>query len=163
MSAVVEKNPDANIEGQEQEKAQKKKQKNRNFLNFNKKNDEKNMPNKGHGQKGNDIIEKSKEPISVAGSNFDIMNPVCGVNLTEDKKTKSGGKDFFHKYNKFSLQVFEETLNKTINANFYQSKMETIINNTMSNNVMSLKKRKKTIRELLDQTNKDSKNIIKII
>ena len=165
MSAVVEKNIELNNEAQEQEKVQKKKQKNKNTLNFIKKTDEKNMPNKGHGAKEIDfIIEKSKEPINIAGSNFDLMNPVCGVNFTEDKKTKSGGKDFFHRYNKYSLQLFEETLNKTISANFYRNKIENTINNTISNNVMSLKKRRKTIRDLIDSSNKDKekKNISKI-
>jgi hypothetical protein len=41
------------------------------------------------------FFDKNREPIISAGSNFDIMNPVCGVNLTEDKKMKSGEKIFF--------------------------------------------------------------------
>ena len=84
------------------------------------------------------------------------MNPVCGVNLTENKKTKSGGKDFFHKYNKYSIQVFEETLNKTISANLYQNKIDNIIiNNTIPNNVISLKKRSKNFREVIDELSKE--------
>ena len=67
-------------------------------------------------------MDKSKHPLDWAGSNFDLINPECGVNLTEDKKIKSGGKDYFRKYNKYSLQVFEETLSKTASSNFYQNK-----------------------------------------
>ena len=81
------------------------------------------------------------------------MNPVCGVNLTEDKKTKSGGKDFFHKYNKFSIQIFEETLNRTISSNFYQNKRNNIFYSNTSTNVMSLKK--KTVRDIMNKANKE--------
>ena len=54
-----------------------------------------------------------------AGSNFTIINPEIGVNIIEDKKMKSGGKDFYKKYNRFSLEVFQDQLNKTATSNFF--------------------------------------------
>ena len=147
QSTTIEKNPDIFKDFPEPEIPKKKnKQKNRKNM----MSEEKNMPKLGLGF----FFDKNREPIISAGSNFDIMNPVCGVNLTEDKKMKSGGKDFFHKYNKYSIQVFEETLNRTISSNFYQNNISNIINNTTNNNVMSLKK-KKTIRDIMYQPNKE--------
>ena len=155
LSTIVEKNPDVYMEPQDPDKNSKKKAKSKNYVNAGKKNsyEDKNVSNKlSHVY----LFDKSKEPVLGAGSNFDIMNPVCGVNLTENKKTKSGGKDFFHKYNKYSIQVFEETLNKTISANLYQNKIDNIIiNNTIPNNVISLKKRSKNFREVIDELSKE--------
>jgi len=89
--------------------------------------------------------------IMWAGSNFDIMFPECGVNLIEEKKTKSGGKDYFTKYNKYSLQFFEETFNKTISSNFYQNKMNDMLNN------------KKNIKEQLMESIREKSSDKKII
>ena len=140
---VVEKNPDNNNDFQEQEKMQKKgrgkKTRRKSFVG-----DDKLQHQYSKTQQGFSFFDKSKEPIIGSGSNFDIMNPSCGVNLTENKKTKSGGKDFFNKYNKFSIKAFEETLNRTISSNFYQNNMTTNFLN-INNNVTSLKK--KAIKE----------------
>ena len=152
-TTIIEKNPDIYVDFQDTEKSKKMKSKGKNILG--KKgdiNEKKFSPNKPMSTAFPFFFDKNREPIVGAGSNFDIMNPVCGVNLTEDKKVKSGGKDFFHKYNKYSIQVFEETLNKTISNNFYQKQFENLINNTI--NVMSLKK-KKTAREMLFEPNKE--------
>ena len=154
-NTIIEKNPEINVEAAEQEKVQKKKHKFK-FPNLGRRSnmsEDKNPPNKSPGINHIIFSEKDKEPIIGAGSNFDLMNPACGVNLTEDTKKKSGGKDFFHKYNKYSLQIFEETLNRTISSNFYQVKRNSIYHNTNSNNVMSLKK--KTIRDKMNQSNKE--------
>ena len=152
-STFIEKNPDVFMDFQEPEKITKKKSKNnKNLPNISgKKSIHEKPTNTGFGF----IFDKNKEPIIGSGSNFDIMSPSCGVNLTEENKSKSGGKDFFHKYNKYSIQVFEETLNKTISANFYQNKIENIINNTTSTNVMSLKKRRKSVvKEIINESSK---------
>ena len=152
-STIVEKNPEINFEIQDSDKSQKKKHKVK-FPNIGRKSnstEDKNIKNQGINHIF--ILDKNKEPIMGSGSNFDIMNPVCGVNLTEDKKMKSGGKDFFHKYNKYSIQIFEETLNRTISSNFYQNMRNNIFHSTTSPNVMSL--RKKTVREIMNKTNKE--------
>ena len=53
------------------------------------------------------------------GSNFDIINLECGVNLIENKKKKTGGKDYYKKYGRCSFEIFQDQLNKTT-SNFGQ-------------------------------------------
>ena len=157
---IVEKNPDVYMDFQDPEKLSKKKAKNnKNFPNIGKKGaiGDKSMPDKVSNTGFGFIFDKNKEPIIGSGSNFDIMSPACGVSLTEENKTKNGGKDFFHKYNKYSIKVFEETLNRTISANFYKNKIENIINNTSPANVLSLKKKKKSLREVMTEANKEKR------
>ena len=131
-SILIEKNPDAFIDKEELEKSQKKKRNRHLYSSLKKANDEKKEKEK-EKEKDKDkdknlgyraSMDKNKPPIIGAGSNFDLMLPECGVNLIEEKKTKSGGKDYFLKYNKYSLQFFEETFNKTISSNFYQKKIQ---------------------------------------
>ena len=58
-----------------------------------------------------------------------------GVELTEDSKFKSGGKDFFKKFQRYSLENFENQQNRTVTANFYKKKdlIDASGNNTISN------------------------------
>lgn len=63
--------------------------------------------------------DRFKNAKFAAGSNFDIISLECGVNLKEDSKMKSGGRDFFKKYNKYSVEVFKDQLSKTATSNFY--------------------------------------------
>ena len=157
-TTIIEKNPDVYVDFQDIEKSKKIKSKSKNILG--KKGDfgDKKMPQVKNLSTGFPyFFDKTREPVIGAGSNFDIISPVCGVNLTEDKKMKSGGKDFFKKYNKYSIQVFEETLNKTLSNNFFQKQFENIINNTL--NVMSLKK-KKTARDI-SESNSEKKKLTK--
>jgi hypothetical protein len=156
-SIKIEKNPDAYLDPEEIAKLAKKGRNKNQFHPARKSNisDEKNQAiNKDKKERISKDKNKmkTKQPVIAAGSNFKIMNPECGVNLTEDKKTKSGGKDYFKKYNKYSIQVFEETLNKTATSHFYQNTMNKPNNNT---NVMSLKK--KSLREQILEE-KDSEN-----
>ena len=149
---LVEKNPDIFSDPQEQEKSFKKKPRIRmnQFSPIKKKStaDEKNN-NKTHEL--HPYHAKNRKPLIAAGSNFDIMNLECGVNLTEDKKTKSGGKDYLKKYNKYSLHVFEEILNKTATSNFYKNS---------AINVMSLKKKNSLKDNLMDSIKEsESKNL----
>ena len=53
-----------------------------------------------------------------SGSNFEIINLECGVNLTENKKKKTGGKDYFRKYGRCSFEIFQDQLHKT-SSGFY--------------------------------------------
>ena len=80
-------------------------------------------------------IEKNKEINKTpnrtglkfaSGSNFEIMNLECGVNLIENKKKKTGGKDYFQKYGRCSFEIFQDQLNKT--NSFYQQGNLNIIN-----------------------------------
>ena len=71
-----------------------------------------------------------------SGSNFEIMNLECGVNLIEDKKKKSGGKDFFQKYGRCSFEIFQDQLNKTsLNNNLININ----VNNSDSDNDKHMK------------------------
>ena len=93
-----------------------------------------------------------------AGSNFRIINPEVGVSIIENKQVKSGGKDFFKKFNRFSIEVFQDQLSKTATSNFYPTITEpTNINNTISdkmrrigsvNVVKKVKKEKERTRKI---------------
>ena len=65
------------------------------------------------------LLEKKKErgPIIPSGSCFDLISMEVGVNLIEDKKYKTGGKDFFHKFNKYSFETYNKQLKNTITTN----------------------------------------------
>ena len=156
---VVEKNPEALVDTLENDRPQKKKLKLKNQRKKSFVNEDKTQNSKMLGLL---FFDRNKEPLISGGSNFDLMNPSCGVNLTEEQKTKSGGKDFFHQYNKYSIQVFEETLSKTISANLYQNQMNNYLNNASSPNVMSLKK-KKTLKDTMLYSNKEKEEEKKII
>ena len=54
------------------------------------------------------------------------MNPEIGVTIIEDKKHKTGGKDFFKKFNKYSLENYNRQLRDTISSNL------TYINNNFA-------------------------------
>ena len=75
-------------------------------------------------------------PIIPSGSNFDIMNMEIGVSIKEDTRYKTGGKDFYLKYNKFSLDNYNKQLKKTLEANniFLNTHKEIDINNDMNYN-----------------------------
>ena len=68
-------------------------------------------------------IEKNKTPDRegmkfAAGSNFEIINLECGVNLIENKQRRTGGKDYYTKYGRCSFEIFQDQLNKT-SSSFY--------------------------------------------
>ena len=159
---IVEKNPVNLYEQIDKEKSKKKGKKN---LPKSPRKDERQGGNKNLG-----LMDKLKEPIVASGSNFEIMNPECGVTLKENEKTKEGGKDFYSKYNKYSLEVYEETLNRTISSNFYSNQKNSIMTSNINNNNntvvnKSLKKLKSkrikddAINEVKDDKNINNKNI----
>ena len=59
-------------------------------------------------------MENSKFAIAPSGSNFDLIHPEIGVTILEESKIKSGGKDYLRKYNKFSVENFNQTLKDTL-------------------------------------------------
>ena len=104
-----------------------------------------------------------------SGSNFAIFNPEIGVNITENKKEKSGGKDFYKKYNRFSLEVFQEQLSKT-SKNFFPkiSEQNDMINQINENDsVQNKSKRKKSYKfsntnldKILEYKSKKNNNLL---
>ena len=111
---AIEKNPEMNLWDSKEEKNKKKSKKKKEPLL---------LPKTGRASANSKKSEQ--KPIDkhemrlAAGSNFTIINPEIGVNIIEDKKMKSGGKDFYKKYNRFSLEVFQDQLIKTATSNFF--------------------------------------------
>ena len=90
-----------------------------------------------------------------SGSNFDIFSPEIGVNITENRKQKSGGKDFYKKYNRFSLEVFQEQLSKTTSSFFPKLSEQNDTINTNENNSSNIKKSKRKKSYKFSNTNLD--------
>ena len=65
--------------------------------------------------------EESEEPsgnLRPSGSNFDLIKPEIGVIIQENAKVKSGGVNFYEKYNKYSFNDFNKTMNSVFERNF---------------------------------------------
>ena len=73
----------------------------------NAKNDNNNNNKEKQPSSTNIIAEHKRQPILPAGSSFDIFNLECGVTLVEDEKYKTGGRDFFKKYNRYSIENYK--------------------------------------------------------
>ena len=67
----------------------------------------------------NEIKKIRREPIYPSGSNFNLINMEIGVSIKEDEKFKTGGKDFFKKFNKYSKDIYNEKLKESIAANSF--------------------------------------------
>ena len=57
------------------------------------------------------------------------MNMECGVILKEDTKYKTGGKDFFKKYQRYSIENFERQQNRTQTENFFKKRSDAFPDN----------------------------------
>ena len=53
--------------------------------------------------------------IAPSGSNFEKIRPAVGVNIYEGDDIKTGGKEFFEKFKKFSIKDYNKML-KEINS-----------------------------------------------
>ena len=74
----------------------------------------------------NDEDEENNSHLNPSGSNFGLIKPEVGVIVQENLRIKSGGINFFEKFNKFSLNDFNKTMNsildkKNFNLNNYDS------------------------------------------
>ena len=154
QKAVVEKNPINLYEQMDKEKPNKKKGKKNLYGHKSAKVDE-----RGNNTNKNNlgVIDRLKDPILASGSNFEIMKPECGVNLKENEKLKSGGKDFLRKYNKYSIEVFEETLNKTISSNFYSAQRNTTFNDDINSSSNFVNRNLKKLKTKLIMNKDDNK------
>ncbi len=66
------------------------------------------------------LLKKLEEgPIMPSGSNFEIMSMEVGVSIKENEKYKTGGKDFYHKYNKYSMANYNQKLKETTEINSF--------------------------------------------
>ena len=57
--------------------------------------------------------KKYKNPIIPDGSSFDRIQLEVGVTFKEDQKYKTGGKDFFRKYKRYSVENFQRQVGIT--------------------------------------------------
>lgn len=77
----------------------------------------------------NKIIKPNKDSINAnniksfipGGSSFNLMNMEVGVTLREDDQYKSGGKDFFSKYKKYSFLNYDNQLKESLEQNTLNS------------------------------------------
>ena len=99
------------------------------------------------------IIKKSTSQFA-AGSNFDLIQLETGVDLIENLKFKTGGKDFFKKYNKYSVENFEKQQNKTETENFYKTRKEDFRESIYSHT----DEHRKIIDNLTSNSNRENKN-----
>ena len=120
--AIIERNREIDLFDNKDEKNKKKAKKKKEEL-FRQKN------NNGTKKNEQKIIFDKNNMKYASGSNFGIMNPEIGVNIMEEKRIKSGGKDFYKKFNKFSVEMFQDHLSKTT-SNFYPKNKEKIEENS---------------------------------
>ena len=81
-------------------------------------------PNKNKNGELKQLSPRKNVPLITSGSNFFLMNMEVGVSLKEDEKFKTGGLDFFNKYKKYSLQVYDKKLKEAENLNNYNKNIE---------------------------------------
>lgn len=82
----------------------------------------------------------------IGGSNFEMINPETGVIVkNEDNTQKIGNMDFFRKYNRFSLNDFENKMNETLSIFKSKGEQHNINNNIskLNGNNLSLEKTNK--------------------
>ena len=95
-----------------------------------------------------------KHELSPSGSNFDLFVPEIGVTILEEQKKKTGGKDFFKKYNKISMHNFNQTLKETLKLNEIVQNLSdanTKNNNTEEINILKdLKKRSRRTSKIIE-------------
>ena len=68
--------------------------------------------------KDEDEEDEPKGNLKPSGSNFDLIKPEIGVIIQENIKVKSGGINFYEKFNKFSVNDFDRTMNTIFDRNF---------------------------------------------
>ena len=165
MNIKVEKNPDIIWNDIKDDKNKKNRKKKQNFQKSDISNNNNNINSPTDLKQKKVAFEKGAKFAS--GSNFNIFNPEVGVNITEDRRQKSGGKDFYKKFNRFSLEVFQEHLSKTSNSFFPKiSEQNFTLNQTNESNTNSINssKRKqpkfnnKSLQRIFEYKNKNITN-----
>ena len=76
-------------------------------------NKEKDNSNRDKQLSNTNILDK-KKPITPAGSSFENIRLECGVSLVEEEKYKTGGKDFYKKYKRYSVENYHNELGITM-------------------------------------------------
>ena len=108
----------------------------------------------------NDMNKKVGQKIIISGSNFNQINPEIGVNIIENEKIKTGGRDFFSKYNKYSLEKYN-SLSKFIEEDNRQEFLKKNEEKSFLNPL--IKKRNSSMKDLKSRNltiNKNNNNNI---
>ena len=89
-----------------------------------------------------DVMEKSGSKYA-SGSNYNLIKLECGVELTENKRKKSGGKNYFEKYGRLSFELFQNKLNKTTSEYFSSNELKEKTNDSSNKEKTENEKNKK--------------------
>jgi hypothetical protein len=87
-------------------------------------------------------MEKSGSKYA-SGSNYNLIKLECGVELTENKRKKSGGKNYFEKYGRLSFELFQNKLNKTTSEYFSSNELKEKTNDSSNKEKTENEKTKK--------------------
>ena len=117
-----------------------------------------------HNFNKEDENEELESNIIPSGVNFELIKPEIGVVIQEDEKIKSGGNNYYAKYNRFSFSDFNRTMNNVyernssnfnnidsnnININNINNETVPVINKNMNKNINEIEPSKK--EEILDE------------
>lgn len=91
--------------------------------------------NKNKEDSNSEDSDESTGNIKPSGSNFYLIKPEVGVIIQENANVKSGGINFYEKYNKFSVNDFNKTMNIMFERNLSNN-----INNFDSSNMYTIGK-----------------------
>ena len=160
IKVEINENPDYQFIEERTERKRKKFFNQNNSQNNNNLNILHNIKKNRNERKENEIMERSGSKYA-SGSNFNLIKLECGVELTENRKKKSGGKNYFEKYGRFSYELFQNKLNKTMSENFMANDLKDLMNNSMkkeekeTENIRKDNRKKSTIKKAELLSNKE--------
>ena len=80
-----------------------------------------------------------------SGSNFEIISPSVGVNIKEKDQIKVGGKNFYEKFHKFSVDEFNKTLHETLEMEIKSKIKGNILKDLNMNDIKNVIKEENTL------------------
>jgi len=82
------------------------------------------------------------------GSSFNLMNMEVGVTLREDNQYKSGGRDFFSKFKKYSFLNYDNQLKESLELNSLKANKHEGLNEASNTNFKNFSVHRNNIRNL---------------
>jgi hypothetical protein len=95
-----------------------------------------------------------------SGSNFEIINPSIGVNIKEKDQVKVGGKNFYEKFHKFSVDEFNKTLHETLEMEIKSKLKGNILKDLNINDIKNIIKEENNLGNIRSDDIKDKKDKI---
>ena len=120
------------------------------------------LKNKEKEKEESNSEEEDEEPpgnLKPSGSNFALIKPEVGVIIQENAKVKSGGINFYEKYNKFSINDFNKTMTSIYDRNF-SNLINNIDTNTFTSGKINVNNNTMTTFKKRDLSNNKSNNKI---